>query len=177
MMMFRAARLPFVSALVLFVASLTAPVLAAEVNVDGLPVPRFVSVRSGVLVRVGPGKKYDLAWTYNKVVPVEVTAEFDIWRKIRDSEGGEGWVQQNQLSGSRVGVVIPPKDGPTFPLLASASEAASVRAYLGPGLRLGLRKCDGAWCQVDTLSEAGGPTYSGYVKQTDLWGVYQNESF
>ena len=175
---FSPAKTLFAATLCLFSCLTALPASAVEVNVDGLPVPRFVSVKQGVLVRVGPGKKYDLAWTFNKSMPVEVTAEFDIWRKIRDAEGAEGWVQQNQLSGARLGVVPPNKNvDATYPLLAGASDDAAVRAYLTPGIRVGLKKCDGSWCQVDTLSENGASTYSGYVRQNELWGAFPSETF
>jgi len=151
--------------------------LAAEKNEDGLPLPRFASTRSAPInVRVGPGTKYEIAWIYNRAdMPVEITAEFDIWRKIRDFDGTEGWVQQNLLSGSRTGLVQPWKKDIDEPLLASASDSAAVRAYLGSGYLINIRRCDGTWCQVDAPSK--GTTYSGYVKQSDIWGVYQGETF
>jgi len=156
--------------------------VAAAVDVDGLPLPRFASTRSPPInVRVGPGQKYDLAWTYNRAgMPVEITAEFDIWRKIRDFDGSEGWVQQNLLSGSRTGLVAPWKKDATFPLLAGTSPNANVRAYLSAGIKVDIRRCDGSWCQVDATSQDGtnrGPTYSGYLAQADIWGVYQGETF
>jgi len=131
----------------LAVALPAAHALAAAVDVDGLPLPRFASTRSAPInVRVGPGQKYDLAWIYNKAgMPVEITAEFDIWRKIRDFDGSEGWVQQNLLSGSRAGLVAPWKKDGTFPLLAGASADAAVRAYLPSGFKVDIRRCDGSW--------------------------------
>ncbi|HTJ56808.1 MAG TPA: SH3 domain-containing protein [Devosiaceae bacterium] len=163
------------------VAASLSPALAVEVNEDGLPLPRFASTRSAPInVRVGPGVRYDVAWIYNKPdMPVEITAEFDIWRKIRDFDGSEGWVQQNLLSGSRTGLVSPWKKD-TFPLLASASDGAPARAYLPSGFRVDIRRCDGSWCQVDAAGEdASGRkgTYTGYLKQSDIWGAYQGEKF
>ena len=155
---------------------------AAEQNTDGLPLPRFATTRSSPInVRVGPGQKYDLAWIFTKPnMPIEIVAEFDIWRKIRDFDGSEGWIQQNLLSGARAGLVAPWKNGANVPLLAGASADASIRAYLGTGFRVDVRKCDGNWCQVDATShDASGhaQTYSGYLKQSDIWGVYENEVF
>lgn len=156
--------------------------LAAEQNADGLPLPRFASTRSSPInVRVGPGQRYDLAWIFTKPnTPVEIVAEFDIWRKIRDFDGSEGWIQQNLLSGARAGLVAPWKKAANIPLLAGASPDAGVRAYLGTGFRVDIRKCDGAWCQVDATSrDASGraQTYSGFLKQSDIWGVYEGEIF
>src|SRR5262245_11851529 len=58
---------------------------------SGLPVPRFVSLKSDrVNVRAGPTRDHDVAWIYTRAaLPVEVTAEFENWRRIRDWEGAE----------------------------------------------------------------------------------------
>src|SRR3569833_4235241 len=149
--------------------------IAVGVNEDGLPLPRFASTRSSPInVRVGPGQKYDIAWTYNKPdMPVEITAEFDIWRKIRDFDGSEGWLQQNLLSGNRSGLVAPWKPGTDIPLFASASDDAAVKAYLPAGIRLDIRRCDGTWCQVDAAGKdpSGRTTsFTGYLQQPNIWG-------
>ena len=75
----------------------------------GLPLPRFVSLKSNnVNVRRGPGQDYDVAFTFVRAgLPVEITDEFDNWRKIRDSEGSEGWVFHSLLSGKRTAIVAP----------------------------------------------------------------------
>ena len=56
---------------------------------SGLPVPRYVSLKSDhVNVRAGPTKDNDVAWVYTRSgLPVEITAEFENWRRVRDSEG------------------------------------------------------------------------------------------
>src|SRR5262245_51786650 len=83
--------------------------LAAENGASGLPIPRFVSLKSDkVNVRAGPTKDHDVAWVYNRAaLPVEVTAEFENWRRIRDWEGAEGWVYHSLLSGKRTALVAP----------------------------------------------------------------------
>src|SRR5689334_11682354 len=93
-----------------------APVVAAGAaeqagtgTASGLPVPRFVSLKSDkVNVRSGPTKDHDVAWVYSRAaLPVEVTAEFENWRRIRDWEGAEGWVYHSLLSGKRTALVAP----------------------------------------------------------------------
>jgi SH3-like domain-containing protein len=165
-----------------FAAGPAAPAFAAATDVTGLPLPRFATTRSSPInVRVGPGQKYDIAWIYNRAgLPVEVTAEFDIWRRIRDFDGSEGWVQQNLLAGNRAGLVAPWKKNATVPLLTGASPDAGVRAYLPAGFKVDIKRCDGTWCQVDATGQDGSAraaTYSGYLSQADLWGVYQGETF
>src|SRR6266446_9067351 len=75
---------------------------------SGLPVPRFVSLKSDkVNVHIGPAKNYEVKWVYQRAgLPVEIVAEFENWRRIRDSDGTEGWVYHSLLSGKRTGMVI-----------------------------------------------------------------------
>ena len=74
---------------------------------SGLPVPRYVSLKSDhVNVRGGPTKDNDVAWIFTRSgLPVEITAESDNWRRIRDWEGSEGWVYHSLLSGRRTAMV------------------------------------------------------------------------
>ncbi len=65
---------------------------------------------------------------------VEITAEFENWRRIRDAEGSEGWVQQGLLSSRRTALVAPWRRGQTFDLRARASSGADLRARLEAGV-------------------------------------------
>lgn len=166
----------------LLMAGALSPSFAQADNPSGLTLPRFASTRSTPInVRVGPGTKYEVAWTYLKSgLPVEIVQEFDTWRKIRDVDGEEGWVHQNLLSGTRVGYVTPLVANGDINLLASKIDSASVRARLGPGLRVTIKQCDGTWCEVSTTHQEGdqrSATYSGYLRQEELWGVYPDEEF
>lgn len=160
---------------------LAVPAPAAE-GPSGLPLPRFATTRSTPInVRVGPGTRYDVAWVYVKAgTPVEIVQEFDTWRKVRDADGSEGWIHQNLLSGKRAGVVVPPSDAEQAVLLAGRSTDSGVRAYLGPGYRVDIARCDGAWCEVSASynrDNGGHASVSGYLPQGALWGVYQGEEF
>jgi SH3-like domain-containing protein len=102
-------------------------------------------------------------------LPVEITAEFDTWRKIRDSDGSEGWVLHSLLSGRRTALVAPWKKSVLLPLLGSAAEDGRLLANLQPGVIANIKRCDGTWCKV------WGEGFEGYMKQTSLWGVYPDE--
>lgn len=168
---------------ILCLLALMGPVAAQSVNnPSGLSLPRFVTTRSEPInVRVGPGTRYDVAWVFVKSgQPVEIIQEFDTWRKIRDVEGAEGWVHQNLLASRRMGLVTPWAEEGQIALRVSESEEAAVRAWLRPGLRLEVTKCSARWCAVRATTTAEGSrdkTYSGFVVQTELWGVYPNEEF
>src|SRR6188508_2081233 len=75
----------------------------------GLPVPRYVSLKTDrVNLREGPSKDHRTAWVFQRAgLPVEIVAEYEIWRRIRDSEGTEGWVLHSLLSGRRTALVAP----------------------------------------------------------------------
>ena len=133
----------------------------------GLRVPRFVSMNSSkVNVRAGPGTRYPIKWVFQrKTLPVQIIAESDTWRKIRDFEGIEGWVHQRMLSGRRRAVVT----GEIQQLKREPQETAKTVALLEPGVILRLEKCSGAWCLVE------GGSYEGWIGRQSIWGVDAND--
>ena len=167
-------RLPSLAAALALGANLTAGAAAQDPgDGTGLPLPRFVSLKSDdVNVRRGPGQEYEIAFTFVKAgLPVEITQEFDNWRKIRDSEGAEGWVFGSLLSGKRTALVAPwDRSGP-FPAYSRADAASSVVAYLEPKVIADVEQCTGAWCEISVKG------YDGWIEQDRLWGVYPDEQF
>jgi len=164
--------LPLFLAILASLAFSASAVLAQQAGVaTGLPVPRYVSLKTDrVNLREGPSKEHATTWVFQRAgLPVEITAEFETWRKVRDSEGSEGWVLHSLLSGRRTALVAPWKKGETFKIFARAGESADLAATLQSGVIGNIRTCDGAWCLID------GEGFKGYIKQSDLWGVYPNE--
>ncbi len=144
---------------------------AADPAPSGLPVPRFVSVKADrVAVRDGPDKDHDVSWIYTRVGwPVEITAEFEDWRRIRDSDGSEGWVYHSLLSGKRMAVVQLMSKTDLAPLYEKPDAASEVSARLQVGVLGTVKSCTGAWCQIS------GKGFDGWLPQTELWGVYPGE--
>ncbi|KNA03684.1 hypothetical protein SOVF_206750 [Spinacia oleracea] len=59
-------------------------------------------------MRIGPSTDYAVSWMYMKSgMPVEIIQEYENWRRIRDADGTEGWVNQALLSGERTAVAAP----------------------------------------------------------------------
>ena len=145
--------------------------VASDVGKSGLPLPRFVSLKAEkVNVRKGPSSDHGVAWVFqSKGLPVEITAEFETWRRIRDSDGAEGWILQNMLAGKRTVLVAPWKKGETVGLMDHASRTAGMVAKLASGVQAEIRSCDGTWCSVKTNG------YSGYIEQGLVWGAYPGE--
>lgn len=145
----------------------------------GLPVPRYVSLKTDrVNLREGPSKDHRTAWVFQRAgLPVEIIAEYETWRRIRDSEGTEGWVLHSLLSGRRTALIMPWAKGdvPPIHLLDRAEERGGTLAQLQPGVIANVRGCDGTWCRVVIAMERA-RDLDGYVRQDKLWGVYPNET-
>ena len=144
---------------------------------SGLPLPRFVSVKAKKAnLRVGPGRDYRVDWILVRPgLPVEIVAEFDNWRRVRDAEGTEGWLFGALLSGRRTAVVTPwhkGKDSVPLPLRRRPGPDAPLIAKLEPGVIGGVVECDGEWCRFQPDGEGIRP---GWLRQVDLWGVYPGE--
>jgi SH3-like domain-containing protein len=138
----------------------------------GLRVPRFVSLKSNkVNVRRGPSTDQAIVWVFARAgLPVEVIAEADNWRRVRDSEGSDGWVFHSLLSGRRTVLISPWSKGKeAVSLHKGRSTGSRAVAQLQSGVLGNVVSCDGEWCE---LSVDG---YSGYVEQERLWGVYRGE--
>lgn len=138
---------------------------------SGLPLPRFVSLKSDKInVRRGPSSDHPVAWVFQrKGLPVEIIAEFENWRRIRDSDGAEGWVYQSMLSGKRTAVVAPWRRNGTVAMHSGPAEADGIVARANAGVVATVDRCSGKWCSI---SAAG---YTGWVEQPMLWGVYPGE--
>jgi SH3-like domain-containing protein len=139
--------------------------------VSGLPMPRFVSLKSDrVNVRAGPTKDQAVGWLYTRAgLPVEITAEFENWRRIRDWEGAEGWVYHSLLSGRRTGVVVSKAKDALVPLYEKPDAQSALAAQLQAGVLGTVKRCTGTWCHLT------GDGFDGWVEQERLWGVYPGE--
>jgi SH3-like domain-containing protein len=138
---------------------------------SGLPVPRFVSLKPDrVTVRGGPNRDHEIAFVFTRSgLPVEITAESDNWRRIRDWEGAEGWVYHSLLSGRRTALVATKQKDELVPLYGKADAQSALAARLQPGVLASVKTCNGSWCHVFGLG------FDGWVAQERLWGVYANE--
>jgi SH3-like domain-containing protein len=153
-------------------ASLAANDSGAVGSVTKLQLPRYVSLKAdSVNLREGPNRDHPVKWIFKRAgLPVEVTAEFEQWRRIRDSEGTEGWVLQNLLSGRRTALISPwTKDG-TFPLYDGPDANSAVVARLQPRVLASVHDCARDWCRLKS------PQFDGYIQEDKLWGVYPHES-
>jgi SH3-like domain-containing protein len=141
---------------------------AAQTPREGLPIPRYVTLRSEeVNLRTGPGVRYPVEWVFvRRQMPVEILQEFENWRRIRDRDGTEGWVHQSMLTGRRAAIVT----GEIRSLRRRPEADAPVVARVEPGVIGALLECKETWCRI----EAGG--FRGWLARDQVWGVYPNET-
>lgn len=134
----------------------------------GLPLPRFASLRATkVYMRTGPGVRYPVEWVYKfRGMPVEIVAEFNHWRKVRDWQGSEGWVHSSMLSGRRMALVT----GGLQPLRRAPESDAPLVARVEEKVLAQILECQGQWCRI----EAAGTR--GWIMRTHIWGVYPGET-
>jgi SH3-like domain-containing protein len=135
--------------------------------------PRFASLKwEKTNVRVGPGTQYPIRWIYQRQgLPVEIIAEFANWRRVRGSDGSDGWVHSALLSPRRT-ALISPWSKSSLNLRARPNDKAAIVARLEARVLVRLDRCDRAWCAVSVPEQ----NFSGYVRQVRLWGVYPDET-
>ena len=134
----------------------------------GRRLPRFASLGSSEInVRTGPGSQYPITWKYVRSgLPVEIVAEFEYWRNIRDHDGSVGWVHKSLLSGKRFASV----EGTIRVLFQDGADDSRPLLRLEPGVLVRLERCKAAWCRVTVEGKRG------WLKRDWLWGVYPDEA-
>lgn len=162
-----------------------APALAQtpKIGASGLPLPRFVSLRSDdIRMRFGPGRRYDVAWVYKQAgLPVEIIQESENWRKVRDSAGSEGWIHKNLISGRRTALVTPWNLSAKTQIYRQPDTASPIKAILKGFVMVELEKCENSWCQISGtyLAQNDGikqkQSFKGWIIQDSLWGAYADE--
>lgn len=136
-------------------------------QVTNLPIPRYVSLKvKEANARRGPSLSHKIDWIYKRQnMPLEIYAEYENWRRVRDFEGLGGWMHYTLLSGTRY--VLVKNELLQMRLLPSID--AQVIAKV-PRLNIAtLDKCNKDWCRI--IDDG----YKGWVPKKEIWGVYENE--
>ena len=142
---------------------------ASILNPSGLPVPRYVSLKSDEInMRVGPGKRYPIKWVYQRAaLPVQIIEEFAHWRKIRDHEGASGWIHKGLISGRRSIIVMEKQQN----VYQSPDATAHIAFRTKAGVIARAEECLPDWCAIHVNQ------MSGWVRKSDIWGVSREEVF
>ena len=129
---------------------------------SGKPLPRFESLRySAVHGRQGPNLDHQILWRYEREgLPMLVVRETHGWRRVRDPDGDEVWMQARMLSESRTALVTREVELKRAPDTDSRSTA-----HLKAGVIANLLACENGWCEIKIDRK------SGYLPQNILWGT------
>ena len=133
-------------------------------------VPRFASFASDkVYMREGPTYRHPILWVYHRRgLPVEIVAQYDVWRKVRDADGTTGWVHASMIAERRTVVVT--AAGPS-PVRRSDDPRAAILALASKGVVAKLEACEANACEIET-----GDT-QGWIEKKNIWGVRVGEVF
>lgn len=159
----------------LFIFSLLVTNAATEQPTQ-LTLPRFATLRATKAnLHVGPGSNYPVSWLFLRPgMPLEIVAEFDTWRQVRDWQGTEGWIHKSLLKGKRSFWTL----GKTQELKDKPDEKAKTIAFVEATVVGVLLECQAKWCRVEMKSagEANKQKYKGWLPRQAIWGVYPHEN-
>lgn len=164
--MIRSVFAPFLIAGIVALAA-AAPAFAQACDTpSGQPVPRFVTLKfTEVRGRIGPSTSHPVRWDYRRQgLPVQIVAETENWRRVRDPHGEESWMHRRTLSGRRAVHVIEETGLHTRPDVESPETARAE-----PGAILWLERCRSGWCRLESDG------VRGWVIASHLWGTYAHE--
>ena len=135
--------------------------------VTNLPLPRFVSLKgSEGNARRGPGLTHRIDWIFTRAgMPLRITAEYENWRRVEDSEGAGGWVHYSLLSGVRTALVTLDM----AELRGDPKTDAPVVAQAELGVVGRVLECGPAWCRLSLEGTRA------WVQKSALWGVAADE--
>lgn len=176
----RRMRVPVVAAIALGLAGMMTPAQAdpggaagtantsARGPVTSLPLPRFVSMKAArANVRRGPSLTHRIDWVFrHRNTPLEITAEYGHWRRVRDHDGAGGWMHYSLLSGVRTVIV----EADMLTLRARAGTDAMAVARLEAGVIARVLECGPEWCRLDSDG------YVGWAPKQGYWGVRTDET-
>jgi SH3-like domain-containing protein len=130
---------------------------------------RFVTTKSQQAnTRVGPGLQYPVDVIFIiKGEPVEIVAEFNNWRQIKDFDGQISWMHSSLLSRKR-SVIINSKE--SCVLFSKPFDNAKIKAYVSSRVRCNfLDYCNQEWCKVSCQG------LKGWILRKHLWGIDKKE--
>lgn len=113
-------------------------------------------------MRTGPSTEFPVKWVYKRqYLPVKVVAVHEVWRKIEDPDGDQGWMHVRLLSPNRTALVT----GSGVAALRDGPEATARIAWrVEPGVVGRVEDCAKGWCRLDVAGR------NGYIEVDRLWG-------
>jgi SH3-like domain-containing protein len=129
----------------------------------------FVSQRADKAdLREGPSYAHKVLWIYrHKGYPFQVTASFDVWRRVVDADGTVGWISAVLLSDQRTVLVT----GKGRTQIRENPQGGKVVGLADPGAIANLKSCTEDACHIH------GQDIDGWIARNRVWGVGADEVF
>lgn len=131
---------------------------------------RFAAMRADkVNARSGPSFSYPIEWIYQQQhYPVEIIAEYDQWRKVRDFEGSVTWIRKNLLTNNRYALVIEPGENNVY---KKDSRNSDIIAHVENGVIAAIRRCTPTACLLAFENKI-----EGWMPRNVLYGIKKGET-
>ena len=136
----------------------------------GYKLPRFVSTKSDESnLRVGANLDYPILLTYKvENFPLKIIDEYEIWRKVIDIDGNQGWMHKSLLQSNRYGII---KTAHEQAVQVYNKPEGSIVGKIGNRNIVKINKCFNLWCHISLNNQ------QGWINKINVWGVYKNENF
>ncbi|MCC6479613.1 SH3 domain-containing protein [Sphingorhabdus sp.] len=112
--------------------------------------------------RTGPSTEFPVKWVYKRqFLPVKVVAVHEVWRKVEDPDGDQGWMHVRLLSPDRTAIVT---GSGISALRDEPSAAARISWRVEKGVVGRIDDCRTGWCRLDISGRVG------YIETDRIWG-------
>ena len=112
--------------------------------------------------RTGPSTEFPVKWVYKRqYLPVKVVSVHEVWRKVEDPDGDQGWMHVRLLSPDRTAIVTAPG---VSDLRAAPAAPARISWRVEKGVVGRIDDCQKGWCRLDIAGRVG------YIETDRIWG-------
>ncbi len=127
--------------------------------------PKYASLKKDrVYLRWNASFDAPIKFIYQKKnLPILIIDKYDVWRKVRDITGEEGWIHTSMISNKKTFINNKEQN-----LLKYKDNDEIINAIVKKGVVGKIIKCDSKFCKVKIKP------YKGWIEKKYLWGVKKN---
>ena len=127
--------------------------------------PRYASLKKDrVYLRYNASFDAPIKFIYQKKnLPILIIDKHDVWKKVRDIDGEEGWIHTSMISNKETFINEKEQN-----LLKYKDNNSIVNAIVKRGVVGKIINCGEKFCKVKIK------TYRGWMEKKYLWGIKKN---
>ena len=127
--------------------------------------PRYASLKKDrVYLRYNASFDAPIKFIYQKKnLPILIIDKHDVWKKVRDIDGEEGWIHTSMISNKETFINEKEQN-----LLKYKDNNSIVNAIVKRGVVGKIINCREKFCKVKIK------TYRGWIEKKFLWGIKKN---